>query len=346
MPESSTDYDSPWKEALDYYFEDFLRLLAPWLHTQIDWAHPPAFLDKELQALMHDAQNGRGRLHADKLVRVVSKRQQPFCILVHVEIQGGRITAAAVPRFGRRMFRYAWRIEDRYIDGIAGPDGGLQKMELVSLAVLTASRGAGTHLTYSWGNREANSGQFRFPVVHLSVWLDRWAELEKEAANNPFAAVVMAQLHTQTTSKDGPQRLASKTQIIRLLYRYRYSKKNILRLFRIIDWMMTLPAALEPAFEQAMATIEQEHEVTFVTSIERLGEKRGLEKGLEQGLEQGLTKGRNEGATAVLQHQLARKFGPLSEILQQRLGSATPAQLETWSLNILDAATLDDVFTE
>jgi hypothetical protein len=28
MPEPSADFDCPWKEALDYYFEDFLRLLA------------------------------------------------------------------------------------------------------------------------------------------------------------------------------------------------------------------------------------------------------------------------------------------------------------------------------
>lgn len=342
MPAPSTDYDSPWKEALDYYYEDFLHLLAPWLHAQIDWSHPPVFLDKELQAIKQDAQQGRGRLHADKLVRVVGKSQRPFCILVHVEIQGGRITAATLPPFGRRMFRYAWRIEDRYIDGIAGPDGTLKKMELVSLAVLTASRGSSTHLTYSWGSLEANSGQFRFRVVHLSTWLDRWEQLEKDAVRNPFAVVVMAQLQAQATSKNGPKRLASKTQIIRLLYRYRYSKKNILRLFRIIDWMMALPAALEPAFEQAMTTIEQEHKMTFVTSIERLGEKRGLEKGLEQGLAQG----QHQGEATLLQRLLARKFGPLPKDLQQRIQSATPAQLETWSLNILDAATLDDVFTE
>ncbi|CAM5525548.1 DUF4351 domain-containing protein [Eoetvoesiella caeni] len=334
MPESSTDYDSPWKEALDYYFEDFLRLLASWLHAQIDWSHQPVFLDKELQALTQDTHNGRGRLYADKLVRVVNLSRQPFCILVHVEIQGGRVTAASLPSFGRRMFRYAWRIEDRYIDGITDIKGTPQKMRLVSLAVLTASRGTGTHLTYSWGNLEANSGQFRFRVVHLSTWLDRWAELEKEAASNPFAVVVMAQLQAQASSKNDPQRLASKTQIIRLLYRYHYRKKDILRLLRIIDWMMTLPVELESAFEEAMISLEQEHKVTFITSFERLGEKRGLEKGLLQ------------GEAAMLQRLLTRKFGPLPEALQQRIQSATPAQLETWSLNILDATMLDDVFTE
>ncbi|HEY9279758.1 MAG TPA: DUF4351 domain-containing protein [Eoetvoesiella sp.] len=348
MAAPATDYDGPWKEALDYYFEDFLRLLAPWLYAQVDWSHPPVFLDKELQAITRG--EGRGRLYADKLVRVVGQSQQAFCVLVHVEVQGGRMNAATLLPFGRRMFRYAWRIEDRYIGGIAGPHGAQQPMELVSLAVLTASRGHDTHLTYSWGNLEANSGQFRFRVVHLANWMDHWEALEQEAARNPFAVVVMAQLQAQVTGKNGSQRLVSKTQIVRLLYRYRYSKKEALRLLRIIDWMMALPAALEPAFEQAMIRMEQEHKMAFVTSIERLSEKRGWEKGRLEGLDEGKlegrVEGRVEGEASLLQRQLTRKFGPVPEALQQRIQTATLVQLETWSLNILDASSLDEVFAD
>ena len=32
------DYDSPWKEALDEYFELFLQLCFPTVHHEIDWA--------------------------------------------------------------------------------------------------------------------------------------------------------------------------------------------------------------------------------------------------------------------------------------------------------------------
>ncbi len=41
---------------------------------------------------------------------------------------------------------------------------------------------------------------------------------------------------------------------------------------------------------------------------------------------------------------LSRRFGPLSRTVQARLTQATPEQLGTWADNILDAATLDDVF--
>jgi hypothetical protein len=54
----SIDYDSPWKEALDVYFEQFLRLLFPWLHTQIDWSRGYEVLDKEFQQIVREAEVG------------------------------------------------------------------------------------------------------------------------------------------------------------------------------------------------------------------------------------------------------------------------------------------------
>ncbi len=64
-----------------------------------------------------------------------------------------------------------------------------------------------------------------------------------------------------------------------------------------------------------------------------------------EGREEGRQEGRQEGEATLLQRQLTRKFGPLPETIEQRLQHATPAQLETWSLNILDAAFLDEVFS-
>ena len=33
-----SDYDSPWKEALDVFFEAFLELFIPEAHADIDWS--------------------------------------------------------------------------------------------------------------------------------------------------------------------------------------------------------------------------------------------------------------------------------------------------------------------
>jgi hypothetical protein len=42
------DYDSPWKEALERFFPEFLALLFPAIHARINWRVSPIFLDKEL----------------------------------------------------------------------------------------------------------------------------------------------------------------------------------------------------------------------------------------------------------------------------------------------------------
>ena len=46
----------------------------------------------------------------------------------------------------------------------------------------------------------------------------------------------------------------------------------------------------------------------------------------------------------VLKRQLMRRFGELDSGVHARIDAATPIQLETWSLNVLDAKALDDVF--
>jgi len=91
-------------------------------------------------------------------------------------------------------------------------------------------------------------------------------------------------------------------------------------------WRWETMAGVEPAFGQAMIAMEKEKKMAFVTSFERLGEQRGQ--------------------AALLQSLLVRKFGPLPDACRQRVQAATPTQLETWSLNVLDAQTLDEVFVE
>ena len=54
--------------------------------------------------------------------------------------------------------------------------------------------------------------------------------------------------------------------------------------------------------------------------------------------------GRQEGERAVLERLLRRRFGTLPPRVGARLGGASEADLEAWADNVLDAATLDDVF--
>ncbi len=37
MTDLSSDYDSPWKDILERYFEDFMAFFFPEAHKNIDW---------------------------------------------------------------------------------------------------------------------------------------------------------------------------------------------------------------------------------------------------------------------------------------------------------------------
>ncbi|WP_242519287.1 hypothetical protein [Halochromatium roseum] len=76
---------------------------------------------------------------------------------------------------------------------------------------------------------------------------ERWAELE--ASDNVFALVVMAQIRAKVT-EDAETLKGWKFRLIRLMYERGYEQARILELFRLIDWMIRLPKALEAGFRQ------------------------------------------------------------------------------------------------
>ena len=76
----------------------------------------------------------------------------------------------------------------------------------------------------------------------------------------------------------------------------------------------------------------------------REGEERGFEKGIQQGLVQGVEKGVLQGQQLLLARMLAERFGPLDAATESRLAAASPDELMHWSLRLLAAQSLDEVF--
>ncbi|CAM5788340.1 DUF4351 domain-containing protein [Castellaniella caeni] len=60
----------------------------------------------------------------------------------------------------------------------------------------------------------------------------------------------------------------------------------------------------------------------------------------------GMEKGRAEGQAELLLLQIERRFGPVAKAVTQRVRRAQAKDLEAWSLNFVDATTLDDVFRD
>lgn len=84
--EPASDFDSPWKQALETFFPEFMAFFFPTAHDDIDWREGYQFLDKELQQVARDA--ALGRRYADTLAQVWRRGGQETWVLVCVEVQG------------------------------------------------------------------------------------------------------------------------------------------------------------------------------------------------------------------------------------------------------------------
>lgn len=55
-----------------------------------------------------------------------------------------------------------------------------------------------------------------------------------------------------------------------------------MELFRLIDWMMTLPEKLQTAFEQQLERYQEENKMPLLSQIETRAMQRGTELGVQQ----------------------------------------------------------------
>lgn len=77
---------------------------------------------------------------------------------------------------------------------------------------------------------------------------------------------------------------------------------------------------------------------------ERRGKLEGRLEGKLEGRQEGKLEGKLEGESLILQRLLTKRFGPLPDWATETIAQAQSEQLEQWSLQLLDAETLEAVF--
>jgi hypothetical protein len=314
----SDDYDSPWKEILDVYFPEFLAFAFPEIHREIDWSRGYVSLDKELPKILRKAKTGRRVV--DKLIKVWRLDGEKQVVFIHVELQ-----ADYEADFPKRVYVYNYRVVDR------------MQCPVVSLVILGDDNPHWRPDRYRqdlWGC----ATEFRFPVLKLWDYNERWSELE--ASDNPFAAAVMAHLKTRATRKDADGRLRWKLQMVRHLYRRGFARMDVRRLFRFIDWLMDLPEELDERVDDELRQLEGETKMPYVTGFER----RAMKRGERLGEQRGEKRGEQRGAASVLKRLLTRRFEQLPAWAEERLEKASRDELEQWADRVIEAESLEQVF--
>jgi len=252
------DYDSPWKEIIERFFERFMAFYFRRAHKLIAWDEGFEFPDKELQKITREAEQGRRTV--DKLVRVRLKKGGEMWVLIHIEVQGQRDRG-----FAKRVFVCNCRIFDRY------------DLPVASLVILSDPH-------TGWRPEEFGYSAFgsemklRFPVVKLLDFGKDEGRLRR--SDNPFAIVTLAHLKALQTRRSPNERMKAKLGLIRLLRERKEMRRDVIDLLRFIDWELPLPQNMELELRETIEKEDKEMGKKYVTSWERIAMKQGVLKTL------------------------------------------------------------------
>jgi hypothetical protein len=296
------DYDSPWKEALDRFFEPCLAFFFPHVHAEIDWARGYEMLDKELQPIVRQAKHGRR--YVDKLVKVWLKTGEERWILIHIEVQGSK-----EGDFPKRMHVYNHRIFDRY------------DQEVISLVILADDDPdwrPNRYETARWGFRSLTE----FPIVKVLDYAGKYQELEADP--NPFAVAVLAQLKALETRQSPAERRIWKVRLVKGLYGRGMDSEDVRRLLRFIDWVLELPEPLDQLFRDEITAFQQEKVMPFIDLWERMAIEKALLEGIEPLLD---VKFGVEGLALMPEIREIRDHVLLRKILKRIRTASSPAEV-------------------
>ena len=296
--------DILWKGLLELVFDDFLRFVYPKAEEIFDMEKGFVFLDKELAELYPKSEEGIDVRRVDKLVKLHLKDGREECILIQVEVQADT-KAQDRPVFPERMFRYFYRVLDRY------------KMPVETIAIFTGSDGRLLSDIFSYSCIESRL-LFRYKTICVRDYSDE--ELLK--SDNPFALVMMIARQALLKGKNLDENLLSgKLFVFRKIYEQ--GALNREKMEAILSFLHNYVL-----FEQPEINAVFKNEIDKITGkkntmdiFEQVAEIRAQE-GLEQGLEQGRKEGRKEGeerATKKFVENLLKNY----EIDEKEVASIT-----------------------
>ena len=256
----------------------------------------------------------RGSKFVDKLVKVHLKNGDEQWILVHIEVQGDEDEA-----FSLRMFRYFYRIFDRY------------GKPIVSLAIVTGPA--------NWKPEPKYQLKFYDSGVEFQYLISRLMDYDREALladDNPMAIVVLAAQERERLRRRYRARYDVKWHLIRMLYQRNYTRQEIIDLFEFIDWVLQLNDKDEERLQEEINKLEEVNQMPYITSAERIGIQKGLQQGLQQGVQQGLQQGVQQGLQQGVQRgALEEGQQSIIEALDERFG-AVPTPVSDAILKIQD----------
>jgi predicted transposase/invertase (TIGR01784 family) len=85
-------------------------------------------------------------------------------------------------------------------------------------------------------------------------------------------------LKAKELQKKAKERKNWKFLLVQGLYEKGYNGDQVRDLYRFVDWIMVLPEKLGDIFWHELQDYEQENNMTFITSVEKIGIKKGKQE--------------------------------------------------------------------
>ena len=169
----ATPYDMLWKEIISEMIFSFTEFFTPKLYSEIETSVEPEFKEQEFHKLV--ASEAKGKNITDKLVKFQLKTGNKKFLFIHIEIQASYQTD-----FNERMFKYFYRIIDKY---------GLKHNDIEVIAVfLKPDMHKTGKSNYNYIGKYT-SIDFKYQIYNI---LDFYTKTELLVNKNPFALVMLA----------------------------------------------------------------------------------------------------------------------------------------------------------
>lgn len=268
------DFDAAWKEILEAFEIEIVELLFPEIFNEIDWNIKTESLDKELQEIQKDMfdKASSEKIISDKIIKVALKNKQSKILFIHVEVQSYNRSREI---FGERMFRYFYRIWDRFRYKYD------DKSEIVAAAIYTYKGKTGKDERYVYRLPELQEEILRYNFRTIDV---ETMNLEKISNDNPLKLVFkIAKRLLVTKSKDNDI-YEAKIKLSEELLNYD-KVKSIEQVKALVDFLEYLFLIQDPQMERKYEEYRSEMGGVFKMTIDEIRKLHYTQKGREEGIE-------------------------------------------------------------
>lgn len=262
------DFDAAWKSILEAFEVEIVELLFPEIFDKIAWELGTESLDKELQEIQKEIfdKDSSEKVISDKIIKVRLKDKGSKILFIHVEVQS---YSSEVEVFGERMFRYFYRIWDKFRYKYE------DRSEIAAAAIYTykGSRGKDKNYIYKLPEIEKEILIYNFKTIDVEK-----IKLENISEENPLKLVFkMAKSLLEIGAKD-EDIYEAKINLAEELKNYDKVKSKE-QIKALVDFLEYLFLIQNPELENKYEEYKKSSGGVFKMSIDEIRKIHYTEKG-------------------------------------------------------------------